>query len=399
MNLEKKDPKHFSDDLKKVLDIITTKRGVYPVGSFSYKIHKYPSDIDIFEYIEYCCDLQSVKYRLANKFKEMADEISNDGEVYLSDFKAGFDRRFFYLKNIKNKDIGTKIKEDELIPDNKKKKLLNLLNDNKLKEYLEEVRILYTIRWELKEIQKGEKKIAGGKTIKLSNAIVDNSDVKIDLIGEVDGNFKEISNYFYINMKDEKGNITNLTKKPQNRIKSLDKDIEKYGGGEKRNSLKFAKRLWLKSILLKRNKIVNKLNPLFSGDPALMNQVKSEMDALLILFNKYKLNKKTLLIIHSQIDSFKSRLSYVKTDLNKVYIMLDEVLGKIDEILSNSCDYKVCTKLIVKNIVKISKDLSLEIEKESADFLKSVGINYGVKREIYNRKNKGAQKYFLFSFV
>jgi hypothetical protein len=41
----------------------------------------------------------------------------------------------------------------------------------------------------------------------------------------------------------------------------------------------------------------------------------------------------------------------------------------------------------------------LEIEKESADFLKSVGINYGVKREIYNRKNKGAQKYFLFSFV
>ena len=55
--LNLRNPKSYSKSVRKVIDLITIENDVYPVGSQKYKIHGYPSDIDLFEEIKVCCDL------------------------------------------------------------------------------------------------------------------------------------------------------------------------------------------------------------------------------------------------------------------------------------------------------------------------------------------------------
>ncbi len=383
--LPKKDPRYFSNDLKNVLDIITTKRGVYPVGSFAYKYpHKYPSDIDIFERIEYCCDIDDIKQRLVLKFKEMAKEIMKENEVFLSDFKAGYDKRFLYLKDPKLENILSAITNSKLLYSDEKKDLLKLLKEEQQEDYKEYIRQLYTIRWSLEDIVKGYKKLRKGGVKKLSEALTDGSEVKIDLIGKIDGDFKEITNFFYISWKDRDNKKRFLTKKLKDRVQSLQDDIKTYGNKKTRNSLKFAKRLWLLSLIQKNNEVVELLNPLFSSDAAIMNQVSSEAETLIILIDKLKKFKQVKEDVKSQIDEFKSRLSYVKEDLENVYKYLNDITDKNED-----------EDNIVKNLNKIINILKEKTEVVSSKYLKSVKIKYKQNTIIPN-KFSGFFKKFRF---
>lgn len=356
MNAQKKEPIFFSTDLKNIMELITLKKNVMPVGSFSYKVHKYPSDIDMFEKIEYCCHLQEIKRRLVEKFKEIVKKASEYDEVFLSDFKAGYDKRFFIYRNYRKDDILGIIESSKLLYKNEKDDMKKLLKSKNYKEYSEYVRLLYTIRWSTKEILNGEKKLRGGEIKKLSDALSDKSVVKMDFIGKVDGDFKEITNYFYISWRDTNGTARHLTKPLASRIKSLDSDIKKY---KNKDSLKYAKRVWLKYMMLNNKGIVNKLNPLFSSDAALMYQVSSEARALITLL-KLKNNVKIKNDILEQIDRFKSRLSYVNMDISRVHKYFDNIAKDDSKIINN-----------LENIIEI---LDTNIEEFSKDFLKNLNL-------------------------
>ena len=238
--------------------------------------------------------------------------------------------------------------------------MLKLLKNKKWGEYKEYVRLLFTIRWSLKEVLKGEKKLRGRVVKKLSDALTEKSDVKIDLIGKVDGNFKEITNFFYITWEDTNGVIRNLTKSLEPRIKSLCTDIKKY---KNKNPLKFAKRLWLKSLMTKDDSIRRKLNPLFSSDAALMYQVMSESEMLIFLLNMGVSNKIKNDIVN-QIDEFKSRLAFVTIDISSVHKYLDNISKN-----------KENNKVVINNLKNMIEFLQDETNKYTKKFLKRVKLS------------------------
>ena len=105
--LQTRPQKSLSLDTLEAIDIITLDKAYPPniVGSFKYIVHEYPADIDMFESYKGCCSLEKVSKEIAEKFKEMANRIKSKSDIYLGDFKAGIDHRYYINigKNTNNK--------------------------------------------------------------------------------------------------------------------------------------------------------------------------------------------------------------------------------------------------------------------------------------------------------
>ena len=92
--LNLRNPKSYSKSIRKIIDLITIENDVYPVGSQKFKIHGYPSDIDLMEEIKVCCDLVDTISYVAKHLKRIAKRIKKADKIYIGDFKAGVDDRF-----------------------------------------------------------------------------------------------------------------------------------------------------------------------------------------------------------------------------------------------------------------------------------------------------------------
>ena len=67
--LEVRKPANYSQEVNNILKLITTNSNVYPVGSYKYKVHKYPGDIDIFETLKSCCLYSEARFAITKKYK------------------------------------------------------------------------------------------------------------------------------------------------------------------------------------------------------------------------------------------------------------------------------------------------------------------------------------------
>ena len=65
--LEEKHYSDYSPEVQKVIDLITISEDIEPVGSSKFKVHKYPSDIDLFEPVKGCCTINAVRLPMARK--------------------------------------------------------------------------------------------------------------------------------------------------------------------------------------------------------------------------------------------------------------------------------------------------------------------------------------------
>ena len=88
---EERNPIGFSKSIKDAVKMVTFSEKTNPVGSYKYRVHAYPSDIDIFEKIEECCDVKTATQNVTKRLKQIARNIKNNKKVYLGDFKAGID--------------------------------------------------------------------------------------------------------------------------------------------------------------------------------------------------------------------------------------------------------------------------------------------------------------------
>ena len=70
-------------------------------------------------------------------------------------------------------------------------------------------------------------------------------------------------------------------------MEALNNDIYKYSSIPFRNSLKVAKRLWIKYNLLGKHDLLVKLYPLFNSDAAKLNQIKEECLVINDILNRY----------------------------------------------------------------------------------------------------------------
>lgn len=339
----------LTDDTKKLIGLITLNDDTRPVGSYKFKTHRYPSDIDIFERFRSCCDKETVTEEIVKKMQDLVREFNKHKEVYWGDFKAGIDVRYYadpeFLDTAKKcrnhlKNISTYLSNTEY------DKLTKLTYNPE--KFNEELRKLYILRWTPVEIIDGEKQLRNdGGTITLAQAINQNSIVKLDLWAPIDGTYKEITNFFIFEQEDRHGNVTILNQELGNRKNSLLHDIHKYSSKEGYNPLKYAKRLWNWSIMTKDRGLSEELAPLFTSGISLLNQIIGEIEIVINLVKKYELGNVPVDIILDQLEGYKLKLNNINDlDLNEdeLYQLLDQAIQALNN--SNENDLITCLSIL-----------------------------------------------------
>lgn len=260
----------LSQDTQDIINLITFSDSTEPVGSFKYKVHRYPGDIDIFEPVKICCTREKALNEISRELKDIANKVQKSKTIFWGDFKAGLDMKFQ--------------------PEDR---------DN------------YIVRWTADEIIAGKKRIASGKTLTLEEAITHKTIIKLDLWAPVNGNYTEITNFFLFVWTDGNGNDEVLNAPLEDRLISLQHDIEKYSSKEHWKPLKLAKRLWNKALFQKDRSMTQKLYPLFSSGAAIVNQVAGECETLAFMYRKLSDSALPKEKLERQVNGFKRRINDV----------------------------------------------------------------------------------------
>ena len=387
--LEVRKPADYSQEVNDILKLITTNSNVYPVGSYKYKVHKYPGDIDIFETIKSCCLYSEARFAITKKIQNIAKKILKQKDIFLGDFKAGVDNRWeIYIGKTKQNKIVDydrklikrtidNLKSQNILTQKEYNQILKFLKINikrtdweKLKNFINNK---YIIRWTIDEIIKGKKKLKGNKTLYLDEAISHDSTCKIDIWGQVNNRYIEITNWFLIVQRNKDGSEKVLGMDLENYISNIEEDIYKYSSKEHRNSLKAAKRLFNKYKFLNKTrndkyaKKLTKLSPLFSSDMAKLSQITSESEVLRFMLEKIRNPPLTNILI--QINEFLDRISDIKLSFEKDKI--NEIISKINSTknLSKIINYLIQFEKIIDNIVEIN---SFEWMRKEKFLLESV---------------------------
>lgn len=296
--------REISDYPENVIEIIrkvTGKMETLPVGTFKYKVFKYPSDIDLFEQLSECCTFNESKLKAASIIQYIGKTIaeSNHTDMIFSDFKAGYDSRFKVYTGIINKEISdynpvlirrdiANLHESQLLTDIEYNCLCKLVKDSpniddiiKLNEALREY---WLIRWTLCDLLRGYKLLRGNYKLYLDTALTQGSIVKLDAIAKLDigenSRYIEVSNFFLIIQRDKTGKQKILSEELGDYGQSLLHDVYKYYNT---NKLKSIKRLWM--YLAFKNAVcdLNIFTPLFNSDIAIYSQIMGDIDTAIIL--------------------------------------------------------------------------------------------------------------------
>ena len=386
----------YSEKTRHILNIITTGEKILPVGSLKYKIHRYPGDIDIYEEIKSCCNVTDASKDITKKIQKIAKDIRAEPSIYLGDFKVGLDERY-YIKdigelNVKNKIIhyhANKIKEAFIELKNKnlftKNEFIHGIELIKEKPTQEEwyilndfIRDFYVLRWNLDELIKGIKLIGKNENkikYKLEDGLRVKSVCKLDIWAPINGKYTEITNFLVLMYMDEKGNEHFINLQITDYLQNLIKDLKKYGSGYKKNSLKYAKRLWAIASTLdatgvkRENKKLEILVPLFSSGAAILYQVSAEIEILMDMLTHIK--RPPIKNIISQIDDFKMRISYVYEH----FLDSEKVLTSIDTIINSyNADKKKLSKekikILISNIDEMKVLIDNYVEEYASSYLK-----------------------------
>ena len=393
----------YSEKTRRILNIITSGEKILPVGSLKYKIHRYPGDIDIYEEIKSCCNIEDATKDIVKKIQKIAKDIKKDKSIYLGDFKAGLDPRYLveYLgeMDIHNKIINyNKNKIKKKFIEFKDKKLFSkhefihgveLLKDKPTQEewykLYDFVRSFYVLRWDLNELIKG-KKVINKNNIKIEYTLEESlkykAVCKLDLWAPINGRYTEITNFLVLIYMDNKGDEHFINLQITDYLQNLIKDLKKYGSGYKKNSLKYAKRLWAIASTLdatgieRENKKLQILVPLFSSGAAILYQISAEIEILIDML--HHITVPPIKNIVSQIDEFKMRISYVYEH----FLDSDKVLNIIDNIINtynadkNKRLNKSKTSILVTNLEDMKQLLDNYIEVYASIYLK--------KHNLYN---------------
>lgn len=311
----------LSDDTQNIIKLITFSDSTAPVGSFKYKVHRYPGDIDIFEPVKICCTREKAIGSISKELKSIATKVKNSKTVFWGDFKAGLD---FIYKPITG--------ESHSQYEDRTGLKLNLSTGD---DWHEAARKYYVVRWTVDEVVRGTKVLLSGTALTLEEAITHDTLIKLDLWGKVDGNYTEITNFFVFAWTD--GNEDHvLNADLEDRLESLNSDIKKYSSPDHWNPLKLAKRLWNKALYIKDDKLTHKLYPLFSSGAAILNQVVGEAETLRFMYEKIPDNKLPKKVMDKQIEGFKRRINDVAE------IVVDaSVYDLIDSIVKNNINKKI----------------------------------------------------------
>lgn len=304
----------YSPEVQKVIDLLSVGEKLDPVGSSKYKVHKYPSDIDLFEPVKACCSLNAVRLPLVHNLQQVIARLLKAENVYFSRFQCGYDRRYdIYLGKVEDGKV------IDFLPYLARRELENLRDQNLLTEeetyfglsLIEEnptpyqfynlywfLRDRVIVDWQPEDILRGYVQLPAGKKLYLDDALIDKSLVKLDVAAllpypDMPGSrYVEVTNWFLVQVENSDGSVETFSIVQEDRLQSLRADIYNY---EKKQPLKAAKRYWNYLFELKQTKDVlhelRKLAPLFSSYIAFLNSVITDLEQQKIMLKKYLLTE------------------------------------------------------------------------------------------------------------
>ena len=317
MEIRIRDPETFPEELKILLDILTFNEIPKVVGSYSYKNHKYPSDVDVFEKITLNLDKEQAAIFYTNMFKNIIERLLiNDSIYFISDFKCGLDS---------NGD---------------------------------------PIRWSGSEIINGYA-IRNGIKYLFNNSVQDRAITKLDVISWISGKFQSVEVFYDLRYKN--GVFYPLG----DYAKNLMNDILKYSSDDYKNPLKVIKRLWSLSRLKNCNELIGTIDPLLSSDVAALNQINSDID-IIININQilYRNIKHQSTLYDGNVREYKNIKYY--ENFTK---MISQTLGlkkKIHNHLHDDGNMEI--GLVIDNIYKIWNQYLI------TGFLDLMGIEINLKK-------------------
>ena len=418
----------YSTDLLNIIDLITLDNNYKIVGSYSYENLKYPNDIDITElYHINSKNLDEEGFYFADKISNIMVKIQlNFPDIIFSDFKAGYDERFFidwqeYSKI--NKDYSKLIsfnKEKFMIKvgDLYKKKYITKKEVELLKKILKNINIdtwfymynffreKFIVRWEIEDILYSGKKLINKKNyFLLQDALIQTQIgkpneygfIKLDTLSFFENKYKEITNIFFICPNREKGigksgkgersGISNIKENSSDKqfykiqketsYKYLKQDVYKYYFLKK--YLKVVKRIFniFKNKKIEKNKL-NILVNLINSKLGNLNQINGELENIVKLLyiikgtKRYQKNNYLIIIrrIFVQLLDIQNRLySILQGNFKK------EISDNISKFFYNY--YDTFWETINNGLmVKQAKDL-IELCEELNEIFSNI-INTGV---------------------
>lgn len=302
----------YTDDEKYLIDLLRVNQNsiMVPIGSFTYSIQKYPSDIDINETVT-VTDINS----FVNDFKELISKIiswndDNKDEqkrIYFSDFKAGF-------------------KDSE------------------------------QIHWSACDILKG--KFDG---VSLSKALQEKSVIKLDILIVEPERIIEASNFFilvnpdgsYINLDDDYFKVY---------LQNLKSDIKKYSVEK---PFKSVKRLWSLSRVTRDTETLKKLAPLIDSNISLLSQISSDVESTMLLLEKYgieifddEVTKRNILSIFNK---FKKKIAGI------VDIYINPAIYELIDAIIHEVTYDVLSEELLTILHRYLMDI---VKDETVQYLK-----------------------------
>lgn len=413
---DERNPRGFTKSVNDIVKMITFSNDINNLaGSYRYRIHAYPSDIDLFEKIEECCSIDNATLTISRKLQKIGKNLKKNPLVFLGDFKAGIiDELLFdyghinYNKNIKvvgydRQFVLEKLQEFKYqgwITELEYKKIRKLTKPKiKIAEFAKlhkELRELHIIRWSLEELIKGSKKSRIGRMITLREAISHKGIIKIDVWAPINNRYTEITNFYYLILKDKDGNQTVINQEFGDYMSALNEDINKYASGIFRNSLKVAKRLWIVNKLKNEKETLKKLYPLFFSGIASLNQVKEEAIVIIDMLENMENTKGTRInrnyklfkpILITQIDEFKKRINDIydiKFNRDDLFSILNKTINfKTKAELKKGLEkfVELCKPIIERDSVKYLNDkkiIKISPRKPGDDILDDVLENYKI---------------------
>lgn len=262
--------KHHPEQLSHALNIISLTENPTIVGSAKYVAHKYPGDIDVFEYVVSESNKEKALYEFAFLISNVVKMIAVDSSIQMTDFKAGEDLRYkFTTKNIREHIASLKAKK--LLTNAEVKKLSSMSDE----EAIEYIRNLTVVKWKITEVILGEKELRNNKKIKLEEALGMNAVVKLDTVTWFSSRLQSVEILYLLAYTEDGQEIPFY--EMGNYKETVIKDIEKY---KLKNPLKTLKRLWGLSVYVECDSLIEELEEVFSSDAAALNQIVADIETL-----------------------------------------------------------------------------------------------------------------------
>jgi hypothetical protein len=354
----------------KLLSINKNKMSL--VGSYSFALPQFPSDIDIREIIEGGTFDGTIKYFIkALQHKVM--ELQNTKNVWISDIKIGIDDRYNFTTY-----------DDDYID------RIYLLEKNKLlsKEYIELIdgntdenintllESLSKIRWSVQEILSETKTLIGGVTIRLYDAIKSQSVINMEIFAIVNNKITDMSNFFALIYHDENGVLQSINL-PNESIedfpsffeKEIKMNIVKMYYSSEPDYGKIIKRLFSLGKFTNDESLVDHVYKYINSITALAGQKKSEISLIIKFIELTQLHGIPIDILVNQLSTIKFQIA------NLINMPVSTV-----EIINNILDRTINEILQQTNIDTIIEKLSY-VKEILSDY-----VSYNAKKYLENNK-------------